>query len=68
MLPKDHLFSELILYFAFALLIFILVFFTTEGVKCRVAAVKSCPVLYFSFVIFSGPSESLMPALLSVKN
>jgi hypothetical protein len=29
---------------------------------------KSCPVLHFSVVIFSGPSGSLMPALLSVEN
>jgi hypothetical protein len=28
-----------------------------------VAAVKSCPVLHFSVIIFSGPSGSLMPTL-----
>jgi hypothetical protein len=28
------------------------VYFTTAGVKCCVAAVKSCPVLHFSVVIF----------------
>jgi hypothetical protein len=45
-----------------------ILYFTTAGVKCRVPAVKSCPVLHFSVVIFSGPSGSLMPALLSVEN
>jgi hypothetical protein len=27
-------------------------YFTTAGVKCRVAAVKSCPMLHFSFIFF----------------
>jgi hypothetical protein len=44
-------------------------YITTAGVNCCVAAVKSCPVLYFSVVIFSGgPSGSLSQALFSVKN
>jgi hypothetical protein len=43
-------------------------YFTTAGVKCRVAAVKSCTVLPFSTVNFSSPSGSLMPALLSIEN
>jgi hypothetical protein len=30
-------------------------YITTAGVKCCVTAVKSCPVLHFSVVIFSGP-------------
>jgi hypothetical protein len=49
-------------------LCFQILYFTTAGVKCRVAAVKSCPVLHFSVVIFSGSSGSLMPALLSAEN
>jgi hypothetical protein len=55
MLPREHFVSRILC-------------FTTAGVKCRVAAVKSCPVLHFSVVIFSCPSGSLMPALLSVEN
>jgi hypothetical protein len=39
MLPRDHFVSRIL-------------YFTTAGVKCRVAAVKSCPVLHFSVVIF----------------
>jgi hypothetical protein len=33
-----------------------------------IKAVKSCPVLHFSVVTFSGPSGSLMPALFGVEN
>jgi hypothetical protein len=55
MLPMDHFVSRFF-------------YFATAGVKCCVAAVKSCPVLHFSVVIFSGPSGSLIPALLSVEN
>jgi hypothetical protein len=51
MLPRDHFVSRFL-------------YFTTAGVKCCVASVKSCPVLHFS----SGPSGPLMPALLSVEN
>jgi hypothetical protein len=50
MLPRDHFVSRIL-------------YFTTAGVKCRMAAVKSCPVLHFSVAIFSGPSGSLMPTL-----
>jgi hypothetical protein len=32
--------------------VFRFLYFTTAGVKCCVAAVKSCPVLHFSIVIF----------------
>jgi hypothetical protein len=39
MLPRDHFVSRFL-------------YFTTAGVKCWVAAVKSCPVLHFSVVIF----------------
>jgi hypothetical protein len=39
MLPRDHFVSRFLC-------------FTTAGVKCCVAAVKSCPVLHFSVVIF----------------
>jgi hypothetical protein len=39
MLLRDHFVSRFL-------------YFTTAGVKCRVAAVKSCPVLHFSVVIF----------------
>jgi hypothetical protein len=39
MLPRDHSVSRFLN-------------FTTAGVKCCVAAVKSCPVLHFSVVIF----------------
>jgi hypothetical protein len=39
MLPRDYFVSRFL-------------FFTTAGVKCCVAAVKSCPVLHFSVVIF----------------
>jgi hypothetical protein len=53
--PRDHFVSGIL-------------YFTTAGVKCCVAAVKCCPVLHFSVVIFSGPSGSLMPAPLSVEN
>jgi hypothetical protein len=55
MLPRDHFVSRIL-------------YFTTAGVKSRVAAVKSCHVLHFSDVIFSGPLGSLMPALFSVEN
>jgi hypothetical protein len=55
MLPRNHFVSRIL-------------YFTTAGVKCRVAAIKSCLVLHFSVVIFSCPSGSLMPALLSVEN
>jgi hypothetical protein len=55
MLPRDHFVSRFW-------------FCTTAGVKCSVAAVKSCPVLHFSVDIFSGLSGSLMPAQLSVEN
>jgi hypothetical protein len=34
------------------------------GVGCNVVAIKCCPVLHFSVVIFSGPSESLSTAYL----
>jgi hypothetical protein len=37
MLPMDHFVSRFL-------------YFTTTGVKCRVAAVKSCPVLHFSVI------------------
>jgi hypothetical protein len=43
-------------------------YFTTAGAKCCVAAVKSCPVLHFSVVIFFWSFGSLMQALLSVEN
>jgi hypothetical protein len=39
MLPRDHFVSRFS-------------YFTTVGVKCRVAALKGCPVLHFSVVIF----------------
>jgi hypothetical protein len=39
MLSRDHFVSRFL-------------YFTTEGVKCCVAAVKSCPVLHFIVVIF----------------
>jgi hypothetical protein len=39
MLPRDHFVSRFL-------------YFTTAGVKCCVAAVKSCPVLHFIVVIF----------------
>jgi hypothetical protein len=41
---------------------------TTAGGKCCVEAIKSCPILHFSVVIFSGPSGSLSPAFLSDDN
>jgi hypothetical protein len=55
MLPRDNFVSRIL-------------YFTKAGVTCRPAAVKSCPVLHFSVVIFSGPSGSLMPTLSSVEN
>jgi hypothetical protein len=39
MLPRDPFVSRFL-------------YFTTAGVKCCVAAVKICPVLHFSVVIF----------------
>jgi hypothetical protein len=44
--------------------------FVLHNSMCQVpcGSRKSCPVLHFSVVIFSGPSGSLMPTLLSVKN
>jgi hypothetical protein len=51
MLPRDHFVSRFLC-------------FTSAGVKCCVAAVKSCPYFISVLLYFSGPSESLMPALL----
>jgi hypothetical protein len=39
MLPRDHFASRFL-------------YFTTAGIKCCVAAVKRCPVLHFSVIIF----------------
>jgi hypothetical protein len=39
MLPKENFVSRFL-------------YFTTAGVKCCVAAVKSCPVLHFTVVTF----------------
>jgi hypothetical protein len=39
MLPRDHFASRFL-------------YFTTAGIKCCVAAVKSCPVLHFSIIEF----------------
>jgi hypothetical protein len=44
MLPRHHFVSRIL-------------YFTTAGFKCRVAGVKSCPVLHFSVVIFSMSFE-----------
>jgi hypothetical protein len=49
-LPREHIISR---YF----------YFTIAGLKYPVAAVKCCPVLHFSVVIFSGPPGSLIPTL-----
>jgi hypothetical protein len=43
-------------------------YLTTADVKCRVTVVKSCPYFILVLLYFSGPSGSLMPALLSVEN
>jgi hypothetical protein len=53
--PRDHFVSRFLYY-------------KTAGIKCLEAAIKSYPILLISVVIFSGPSVSLMPALLSFEN
>jgi hypothetical protein len=54
MLQMDHFVSRFL-------------YFTTAGVMCCMAAVKSCPVLHFSNVIVFWFSGSLMPALIVLR-
>jgi hypothetical protein len=55
MLSRDHFVSRFL-------------FYVTASAKCCVAVLKVVPFFTSVLIYFSGPSGSLMPALLSVDN
>jgi hypothetical protein len=58
---KYHI--HLLFYFFLGIILFGFLYIITADVKWCVAAVKGCPVLHFSVIIFFWSSGSLSPAL-----